>query len=272
MSADHHTGTGKPVSGTGEEERRSGSPRVGEGSVPDRQRDGSNTSPTTALLRLLQLTDSSFPTGGYAFSHGIEGLHAAGLIRGEADVRDVAAAHVAETLRWQDLPAVAMAHRHAATSDLAALVGLDALLSALKPVPAFREASVRVGRRTLEAAAPLYGAPMSDRVLAAVRDGVIAGHHAVAFGTVTAGAGITAGDAVAAFGAAALGGYVAAAVRLGVFGQVAAQRVVAELEPALAAAVAAAPSVGEDDLGGYLPLIDIAGMRQPDLAARLFAS
>jgi urease accessory protein len=224
------------------------------------------------LLRLLQLTDSSFPTGGYAFSHGIEGLHAMGLLRDEAGVRDVALTHIAETLARLELPAVSHAHTAARGSDLPALVELDHLLTALKPVPAIRAASTRMGRRLLEAALPLFPSSVGEQLLAAVREGQASGHHAVAFGVVAQGAEIGRDDALAGFAAAALNGYVAAAVRLGVIGQAAAQRVIAGLEPNLVAAIAAAPGVETVDMGGYAPLLDIAGMRQPDLPARLFAS
>ena len=228
--------------------------------------------PMNALLRLLQLTDSSFPTGGYAFSHGIEGLHAMGLLRDEAGVREVAQTHIAETLARLELPAVSHAHIAAGEADFSALVALDHLLTLLKPVPAIRAASARMGRRLLEAALPLYPSPTGDRLLAAVREGPASGHHAVAFGVVAQGAGIGRDEALAGFAAAALNGYVAAAVRLGVIGQAAAQRVITGLEADLAAAIAAAPGVALAEMGGYAPLLDIAGMRQPDLPARLFAS
>ncbi|MDP9362684.1 MAG: hypothetical protein M3Q10_00380, partial [Chloroflexota bacterium] len=51
-----------------------------------------------ALLLLLQLADSAFPTGAFAFSHGLEGLLDAGLLRGEADVAAVLRVHVEEGL------------------------------------------------------------------------------------------------------------------------------------------------------------------------------
>lgn len=242
----------------------------------------------SGLLRLLQLSDSSFPTGGYSLSHGLEGLHAMGWIKGEADVRDVALTHIEETLAQQDLPAVSNAHLCASGVDLNAIVALDELLTVLKPVPSFRNASMRVGRRMMESAQPLYSSLIADRYLHAIRNGATDGHHAVAFGVVTCAAGSAAGstagsttgcaagieraDAVTAFAASSLNSYVAAAVRLGMIGQRAAQRIIATLEPALMAAIAMAPLVALEDLGGYMPSIDIAGMRQPALAARMFAS
>ena len=227
---------------------------------------------TTALLRLIQLTDSSFPTGGYAFSHGLEGLLALGVVRDVEDVSAFARAHIDETLAQQDLPALFLAHLHASEAALDAIRALDELLTALKPVPAFRSGSTRLGRRMLEAALPLFPSTTGERVLAAVRAGEMPGNHAVAFGVVAQAAGIARMDAVAAFGASSLIGYAAAAVRLGIIGQCAAQRIIAGLETALGDAIAAAPQTGLDDLGGYLPLVDIAGMRQASLPARPFAS
>jgi urease accessory protein len=224
------------------------------------------------LLRLLQLTDSGFPTGSYAFSHGLECLHAMGLIRGQPDVRAFALGHIQETLAGQDLPAVVHAHRAATTGTLDALIALDTLLDALRPVPAHRTASTRIGRQSLQSAFALYPSAIAGAYLAAIRAQRARGHHAVAFGVLTASAGIEFRPAVSAFGASSLGSYVAAAVRLGVIGQGAAQRVIAELEPDLAAVVAKSPEIALDDLGGYTPLIDIAGMRQPHLATRIFSS
>jgi len=226
----------------------------------------------TTLIRLLQLADSGFPTGGYAFSHGLEGLHAMGLMTNESDVSDFARTHLEETLARQDLPAGYHAHRLAEVNDLPALIDLDRLLSALKPVPAFRNASTRIGRQTLESALPLYPSPFAHAFLEAVRRGESPGHHAVAFAVATFAAGIDAVSAVSAFGSSSLNGYVAAGVRLGIIGQGAAQRIIATLEPVLVDALATAAMLDVQDLGGYTPLIDIAGMRQPSLAARMFAS
>jgi urease accessory protein len=226
----------------------------------------------TALLRLLQLVDSGFPTGSYAYSHGLEGLFTGGLLAGEPDILDFARAHVEETLAQQDLPAVHLAHSAAGQNDLPALVALDRLLTVLRPVPAFRLASTRIGRQTLESAIPLYLSPFALRYREAVQTGVTPGHHPVVFGVIAAAAAIPVDQAVAGFAASALNSYVAAAVRLGVIGQASAQRIIALLHPDLDRVVARAAELGSEDLGGYMPLIDIAGMRQPALATRMFSS
>ena len=224
------------------------------------------------LLQLLQLADSSFPTGAYAFSNGIEGLHALGLIAGAGDLAAVIKAQIEESLGGIELPAVYLAHRAAANDDLAVLVELDADLTALKPVPAFAAASTRVGRRFLESALPLITSPVATAYTGAVAGGNTAGHHPVAFGVVMAAAGLDAASAAAVHGAGVVGGQVMSGVRLGIIGQVAAQRIIADARPDLLAAIERAATIRRAEMGAYLPLVDLAGLGQPALASRLFGS
>lgn len=225
-----------------------------------------------AFLRLIQFADSGFPTGAFAFSHGVEGMVDAGLVRGEVEVAAVLRAQVEEALAGIEAPAMRHAHRFAVAGDLAALRSLDDELTALKPVPAFRAASAKVGRRFLESAAPLVEGWTVARYRAEVATGRTAGHHAVAFGVVAQAAAVAEGTAALALGAGFVNGLAAAAVRLGVIGQGAAQRIVAGLHPAVIAAVDAAGRTPIAEMGAYLPLADVAGLRQPALAGRLFGA
>lgn len=224
------------------------------------------------MLQLLQLADSSFPTGAYAFSNGLEGLHTFGLVAGEEELRRVIEAQVEESLGGIELSAVVQAHRAASVADMAALLELDAYVSALKPVPVFHAASARVGRRFLQAAGSLMTAPVLTSYAGAVRAGQAVGHHAVAFGVVMAGAGIDEDTAATVFGAGFVSGQAMAGVRLGIVGQGAAQRIIAGLRPELLAAIERARTMTIAEMGAYLPLVDLAGLAQPALASRLFGS
>lgn len=102
-----------------------------------------------ALPRLLQIADSGFPTGGYAFSHGIEGLVVGGAVRDAGDLTRLLQVQIEENLAGMELPAMRHAYRAAVAGDLDALLALDDLLTALKPVPSAWAASVEVGHRLL---------------------------------------------------------------------------------------------------------------------------
>ena len=225
-----------------------------------------------ALLTLLQVADSGFPTGGYAFSHGIEGLVVAGVVRDEGDLTALLRVQIEETLAGIDLPALRHAHRYAVGGDLAALVRLDELLTALKPIPAARAASVRVGSRLLVSASSVVADPLVDAYQTAIAAGPARGHYAAAWGVLFAAIGLDETSAALTLGAISLQGWAAAAVRLGVIGQIAAQGIVTSLHPDVLAAVAGSSALGLDDLGATTPVLDIAGLRQPHLVGRLFAS
>jgi len=224
------------------------------------------------LLRLLQLCDSTFPTGGYAFSNGVEGLTQLGLIRTEEDVMELIRTQVEEGLAGLELPAMFHAHRATGFGDLVRLLEVDAYLTALKPVPPFRAASTKVGRRFLESAAALVDGASLAGYRSAIAAGRADGHHAIAFGVVMKTAGVAENEAAAALGSIFVGGQTAAAVRLGLIGQGAAQRIIARTHPHLLAATARAREMPLNEMGAYLPMTDLAGLRQESLPSRLFAS
>jgi urease accessory protein len=226
----------------------------------------------TRTLCLLQLTDSGFPTGAFSFSQGLEGLVAAEMLSGEDDVAAVVAAHLDDGFAGVECPAMAQAWRAAHDREFVSLVALDRWVDALKPVPVYRAGSVRTGRRLLESAAGVLG----GEVLAAYRSDVVArrspGHHAVGFGVVMEAARIDERTATLALGAGYANSLLAAAVRLGVIGQQAAQRIAASLHQSIVDAAGRGRELGREEMGAYLPMIDVAGLRQPDLAGRIFAS
>ena len=224
------------------------------------------------LLRLLQLTDSGFPTGAFAFSHGLEGLVVAGKVRSESDVAEFIAAYVREGFAGVECPAMSHAWRAAQNANSHALVQLDALLDALKVVPVYRNGSVRTGRRLLESVTGIVSGVSLDYLRACIQTGDTSGHHAVVFGVVMEAAELSEAAASLALGAGFVGGLAAAAVRLGVIGQGAAQRMVRGLHDQVSAAAARGRTVPIEDMGAYLPMIDIAGLRQPALRGRVFAS
>ena len=224
------------------------------------------------LLRLLQISDSGFPTGAYAFSHGLEGLYAMGAVLGERDVAAFVAMHVEEGFAGIECPAMVWSWRAARERDLSGLIELDGLVTALKPVPALRSGSIRTGNGLLQASAGVLSGGVLDEFRACVKARRAAGHHAVAFGVVMEAIGIDEPSAALALAAGFVGGLTAAAVRLGVIGQGAAQRIIARSRQDVVTAVTRGLQIQPEEMGAYMPVVDIAGLRQPRLPGRIFAS
>src|SRR4030081_1329379 len=101
----------------------------------------------TPLLAALQLGDSSFPSGAFTQSHGLETLVADGEVTSAADVEAVLAAHLSHRLARADLPALLASHRAATGPDLDQLEKIDEALTAVKMTREERQASARMGAR-----------------------------------------------------------------------------------------------------------------------------
>jgi urease accessory protein len=63
-----------------------------------------------ALLRLLQLGDSGFPSGAYTLSHGLETLVADGLLRGGDALPALIKVHLLARFARSDLVSLLAAH------------------------------------------------------------------------------------------------------------------------------------------------------------------
>jgi urease accessory protein len=202
------------------------------------------------LLDLLQISDSSFPTGGYAHSVGLEGLYAMGDVELEPHLRFL----LRNGLERVELPVVRLA---AGGSDA---VELDQLMDVLLPARELREASRSMGRslfRAVNAFAPL---------------GARAEHHAVVYGLIVREWRLDLDEALRAYAFSALRQQLAAAQRMGRIGQTAVQRLLHALKADVERAAVASHDLELEDIGGFAPLLDFAAMAHAHQPARLFLS
>lgn len=209
-------------------------------------------------LRLLQLCDSAFPTGAYAFSDGLETLTQRGEIQAAADLTAFLRGQLVHGWGVQDAPACALAWGMAAPE----LAELDALLSDLKLIEGPRLASLRVGANLRKAALRLWPE--------ALRDLPPTQHHATTFGTLARLLGAAREDAVTAYVSCWLLGRAASATRLMKLGGLDAQGCAAACHAEAQWCIAQSLLATPDDLGGFTPLLDLAAAAHPVLPERLF--
>ncbi|HVE42471.1 MAG TPA: urease accessory UreF family protein [Planctomycetota bacterium] len=219
-----------------------------------------------ALWRLLQTTDSLFPTGAFSHSGGLEGLANEGILKTADDAERAVEEILLHSFARVDLPASGLAHRASQNGDLASIVAIDGRLDALKAPREAREASRSLGRRRLRLVASLEG----YRKL--VEDDRTPGHQAVVTGMQAALEGIPREEAMLAFAYGTAAGLVSSAMKLLPLGQTRAQQLLSRLGEAMPGVVRSADGMPLDDLGGFLPLLDIAAMRHERGAPRLFIS
>ncbi len=224
-----------------------------------------------ALLRLLQITDSSFPVGGFAFSHGLEWLTRHRRIHDEAGLARFLEAYIDQSAGRQALPGAARAYR---SRSLAALLRADDALDASFAAEGERNAARAMGERLLVGASDAFGA--GARVAEfrrLVRGGEVAGQYAVVYGALAAEASIPETPMLTALAFSMVLAATQAAVRLNTIGQAAAARLAANAAPAIQQAVTRLQTEGvRPRIGAFTPNLDVASLAHPSLAFRMFAS
>jgi urease accessory protein len=226
---------------------------------------------TFSLIQGLRFVDSFFPTGGFAFSSGLEAAVKAGAVHDGKDLGRYVGDFLEHGIGRREAIAVAVAHQAAWTGKLDPALTVDRALEALKLGADLRRASRQMGRQVLKAAADQFH---EHRTLldygAAVEEGRTPGHVPVAIGVTLAACGWSKQETVAAFLYQTAQGMVSAAMKLLPVGQQQGQYLLAEWAPLIAQLSRRVnPQAG---LASWSPIQDIYAMRHARLESRLFRS
>lgn len=225
------------------------------------------------LLRQLQLSDSSFPSGSYTLSHGLETLVTDRVVASTDDLATFIRIQLLTKLGRSDLVSLLAAHTAAVGAEgIELIVAIDGRLTASKIASDDRIGSARVGRRLAIEVDRLASSNALAAFLAAMTAGRTAGNSAVAFGLAGSALGIDRRTTGLMAAASFVSGQAAAAVRLGLIGHGAAQRLIADAGPIIIAAVDMAETGDWRNLRPSAPQIEIALARHEAAVARQFAS
>lgn len=202
------------------------------------------------LLELLQLADSALPVGAAAHSFGLETLADEGIITPEG-LADFLETYLTET----GVMEAVFIRRAGRGEDLAAL---NDELDARRAARESREASLKMGKRFADLFKALTDIPLLARL-----------HYPIAFGAAAAALEISEEDAAQAYLQQSVTSLVSACQRLMPLGQVAANRIIWNLRPAILQAVSDSERL---DCRCFCPLPELGSMRHSMLETRLFIS
>lgn len=227
----------------------------------------------SSLAILLQLTDSSYPTGAFTHSAGLEGMCQLGQVTDPASLESFLAGHVFHGLEFADLPVLRLSFEAAVAGDGARMADLDEVAAALRNPEELRLASSRMGRQRLDLLGQVMRAGEWDpERWEAVTGGLRENQLPVVAGIEAAFLKLPCPAMEQAFAFSTLAGTLSAAMKLLRIGQSVVQGILHRQCLRLPAMIERSRTVTEDRLGTFTPLLDIASSRHKRAFSRLFLS
>jgi urease accessory protein len=227
-----------------------------------------------ALLATLQLADSTFPSGAYTLSGGLETLLDEGLVDGPNGLAGCIRSVLLGRAARGDLAALVAAHRVASQNppDVGSILAIDRRLEATKLAAEERTGARRVGRRIAIEGDRLISSPAVAALVEAIDAGDAPGTAAVAYGVVAAGLAIPEREAALAAAHGMTLGLLGVAVRLGRIGHGDQQRLLRDAREVIIRAVDVAAATDWRFLRPFAPGLDVAMARHEVASGRVFAS
>ena len=224
-----------------------------------------------SLLQGLRFVDSFFPSGGYAFSSGLEAAVQGGAVRNAEELSRYVIESLTTGMGEREAVAVGMAHDAFVSGILEIAFKADLELEAMKLGRESRTASRQMGRQVIRLAAEQHDRRrLIGNYLAAVEAEQTPGHLAVSLGLTLAAAGWSKDDTIAAFLYQAATGFVAAAMKLMPLGQREGQRLLEGWIEVIERV--SHQAAHQRELRSWSPVQDIYAMRHSRLESRLFRS
>ena len=226
---------------------------------------------TRSLLTGLRFVDSFFPSGGYAFSSGLEAAVQGGAVQNAEQLSRYVVESLTTGMGEREAVAVGLAHEAYVSGSLEIAIKADRELEAMKLGLESRTASRQMGRQVIRLAADqLTRQPLIEDYLAAVEAERTPGHLAVSLGLTLAAVGWSKENTIASFLYQAATGFVAAAMKLMPLGQREGQRL---LESWIEVIERVSKQAAQQrELRSWSPIQDIYAMKHSRLESRLFRS
>lgn len=226
---------------------------------------------TISLIQGFRFVDSFFPSGGFAYSSGLEAAVQGGAVRNGDDLDRYVGDLLRHGMGRREAVAVAMAHDAVTKGMLRSALDADRELDAMKLGRESREASRQMGRQVIRIAAEQTDAnQILHDFLAAVEAGRTPCHLAVGLGLVLAASGWSREDAAAAYLHQTVTGFISAALKLLPIGQREGQRLLDGWMPLIAEL--SGGTQPERPMTSWSPVQEIYAMRHSRLESRLFRS
>ena len=227
---------------------------------------------SSGFYRLLAWLSPGFPVGSFAFSHGLEAGVASGAVHDRCSLQLRISAIVSSGGGRIDADILRAAHQASWAGDIGGLPDVNRRGVAFRATAETRLETTAQGEAFLSTCRAAWPNPVFDCWAKGISERDEAVCYAAAVGAAAAQAGIPLDFALLGYLQALASTLVSAGLRLGIIGQTDGQRILAALEPVIAAAVSGALTRDPDAFGSATFAVELASMAHETQYTRLFRS
>lgn len=220
----------------------------------------------------MQIHDSSFPTGSFAHSFGMETYIQDNVISNKNDLREFCNMFLRHNLASTDAIIVKEAYELAKKQDTEGLIRLESICHAIKLSPETRKGSSMMGRQFLQTVYPISDEELLTLWYEKLQSKEIKGHYPIVYGIYTALLGVDVKLAIETFLYSSITALVQNAVRAIPLGQMSGVQTTFSLLPVILKTARHVMTLSLDDLDNNSVALEIASMKHEFLHARLFIS
>ncbi|MGJ7919841.1 urease accessory protein UreF [Neobacillus sp. LXY-4] len=226
----------------------------------------------SSLFSLLQLCDSSFPSGAFSHSFGLETYIQEFEITDKNSFYSVITTYIDKQLVFSDGLACRLAYEALESTSISELLELDELLFVSSLANETRQGNRRIGVRMAKLCYDLYPSENLLTYLTQIDNKQAYGHSAFVFAIVCHHLRVDKETTIGTYLFATVSSLIQNAVRGVPLGQTDGQKLIIECEQHIRNAVEVIKRMSIDDLGAVSPGLEISQMRHERLPVRLFMS
>ncbi|KAA0948765.1 urease accessory protein UreF [Sporosarcina sp. ANT_H38] len=223
-------------------------------------------------LSLFQLCDSSFPTGAFSHSYGLESYIQEDRVHDQESFLQWLDVYLNEQLIYSDGLASRLVYEALEENDLQKIWKLDRMLTVQNLPRETREGTQRIGERMLKLVESLYDVPVFSEYRKRIKQKQSFGHPAIVFTIIGHHLGVPKTTTTLYYLYSTISTLVQNAVRAIPLGQTAGQKTIQQFQGPLAMAAEKVQYLDEDDFGIVSPGLELSQMKHERVNIRIFMS
>lgn len=215
-----------------------------------------NIENATALMRLLEMSDSQFPVGNFLFSNGLETASYTGVVHNAETLRQYTIAASIQSA-YSDGIASIMAYRAMSDNDYASILNADEQIILCKMNDEARQMLLRMGKKMCELYINMTGCKIMAQFLNDINTGITFGTYPIAQAIAMYDSGISEKEMFISQQYGIINMILGAALRCVKVSHYDTQKILFDIAPFIVQGYDTVKNLDADDMQSFVPCMDI---------------